>query len=329
MPYLLRKLLLLLFTAWVAISLNFALPRLMPGDPVGVRLSQSQGRLGPEAVEALRIAYGLDQYERNIFVQYADYIGRLARGDFGRSISYFPAPALEVVGRAAPWTLGLVGVTTIIAFAIGTLLGLLSAWWRGTWLADAIVPIAIFLNTVPYFWFALLALYFFAFRFYWFPLGGGYSTILRPGLTPEFVGSILEHAVLPGLTIIVTAAGGWLLTMRNNVVTVLGQDYVAFARAKGLPTRRLLSRYVAKNAILPSLTGFAMALGFVVGGSILTEIVFSYPGLGALLYTSVLSLDYPLMQAVFLFIALGVLLANFVADLVYHFLDPRVRVEGA
>lgn len=328
MPYLLRKLLLLLFTAWVALTLNFVLPRLMPGDPVGVRLSQAQGRLGPEAVEALRIAYGLDQYEKNIFVQYGDYLVRLAQGDFGRSISYFPAPVLQVVAVATPWTLGLVGVTTVIAFVMGTLMGLMSAWWRGTRLADAVVPIAIFLSTIPYFWFALLALYFFAFRLYWFPLGGGYSTGIRPSLTPEFIGSVLQHAVLPGLTIIVTAAGGWLLTMRNNVITVLGQDYVSFARAKGLPTRRLLSKYVAKNAILPSLTGFAMAMGFVVGGSILTEIVFSYPGLGALLFNSVLSLDYPLMQAVFLFIALAVLLANFVADLAYNFLDPRVRLEG-
>ena len=162
----------------------------------------------------------------------------------------------------------------------------------------------------------------------WFPRSGGYSTtvVREDGLA--WLISVLYHSFLPALTIIVTATGGWLLTMRNNLVGVLGEDYVAFARAKGLSERRVMFRYAARNAILPSFTAFAMALGFVISGSLLTEIVFSYPGIGFSLYQAVVSLDYPLMQAIFLFITLAVLVANFMVDIVYTLLDPRVRSEG-
>ncbi|MFC4638403.1 ABC transporter permease [Deinococcus hohokamensis] len=323
MPYLLRKFLILLLTLWVAVTLNFVLPRFVPGDPVGAMMARYQGKLDPSAVEALKLAYGLGD-QGGLLGQYVTYLGKMIRGDFGRSIGQFPTPVSDIIGQAAPWTIGLIGVCTVLSVALGSALGLYSAWRRGEALADALPPVALFLNSMPYFWFALLLLYVLAFRHSVFPLSGSLDPFLQPQ-TPEWWRSLLRHAALPALTIIVTSAGGWLITMRNNVMGVMSEDYVAFARAKGLSERRILSRYVLRNALLPSFTAFGMALGFVVGGSILTETVFSYPGLGLQLYNAVTGLDYPLMQAIFLYIALTVLVANFLVDALYTLLDPRVR----
>jgi len=323
MPYLLRKLLILLLTLWVAVTLNFVLPRLVPGDPVGAMMARYQGKLDPSAVEALKLAYGLGD-QGGLFGQYMTYLGKMLQGDFGRSIGQFPTPVSDIVAQAAPWTIGLIGVCTVLSVVLGSALGLYSAWRRGTALADALPPVALFLNSMPYFWFALLLLYLLAFRHSVFPLSGSLDPFLQP-YTPEWWRSLLRHAALPALTIIVTSAGGWLITMRNNAMGVMSEDYVAFARAKGLSERRILNRYVLRNALLPSFTAFGMALGFVVGGSILTETVFSYPGLGLQLYNAVTGLDYPLMQAIFLYIALTVLVANFIVDALYTLLDPRVR----
>lgn len=323
MPYLLRKFLFLLLTLWAAVTLNFVLPRLVPGDPIGAMLAKYQGKLDPSAVDALTVAYGLND-QGSLLTQYVTYLGNMLRGDFGRSIGQFPTPVVDIVAQAAPWTIGLVGVCTVLAFLLGSALGLYSAWRRGGRVADALPPIALFLNSMPYFWFALLLLYLLAFRTGTFPLSGSLDPFLTQ-FSADWWKSLLRHAALPALTIVVTAAGGWLITMRNNVMGVMGEDYVAFARAKGLSEGRLLNRYVLRNALLPSFTAFGMALGFVVGGSILTETVFSYPGLGLQLYNAVTTLDYPLMQAIFLFIALAVLIANFIVDALYAVLDPRVR----
>ena len=327
MRYLLRKLGLLLITGWAALTINYALPLLVPGDPIGVMLARYQGRLSPQATDALREAFGLNT-DQNWFMQYLDYWRRMLSGDFGLSLGFFPAPVSDILAQSIPWTLGLVGITTLIAFLLGTLLGVYSGWRRNTAFGDTMVLVALFLNGVPYFWLALIVLYVFAFLLGWFPLSGGYGTAVTRSDGLSWVLSILYHGVLPALTIIVTAAGGWLLTMRNNLVSVLGEDYIAFARAKGLSDQRVMVQYAARNAILPSFTAFAMALGFVVSGSLLTEIVFSYPGIGFSLYQAVVSLDYPLMQAIFLFITLAVLVANFLADVAYALLDPRVRSEG-
>ncbi|MFC4425207.1 ABC transporter permease [Deinococcus navajonensis] len=323
MPYLLRKVMILLLTLWVAVTLNFVLPRLVPGDPVGAMMARYQGKLDPSAVEALKLAYGLDD-QGGLLGQYLAYLGRMVRGDFGRSIGQFPTPVSDIIGQAAPWTIGLIGVCTVISVLLGCALGLYSAWRRGRPLADALPPVALFLNSMPYFWFALLLLYVLAFRHSVFPLSGSLDPFVEAG-TPQWWSSLLRHAALPALTIIVTSAGGWLITMRNNVMAVMGEDYVVLARAKGLSEGRILKRYVLRNALLPSVTAFGMALGFVVGGSILTESVFSYPGLGLQLYNAVTGLDYPLMQAIFLYIALTVLVANFLVDALYTLLDPRVH----
>ncbi|OLV18243.1 ABC transporter permease [Deinococcus marmoris] len=326
MSYLLRKLGIFIFTLWVAATLNFILPRLVPGDPVSVMLAKYQGRLDPSAVDALKIAYGLNDLGSPIS-QYFTYLGNLVSGDFGRSISLFPTPVIDVVMRALPYTLGLVGITTILSFLIGSALGLYSGWQRGKAGADAVVPVALFLNSMPYFWFGLLLLYVLAFQLKWFPLSGALDPFPGDAFSASWWASLARHAVLPVLTILVTSVGGWLITMRNNVISVASEDYLAFARAKGLSERRIVNRYVLRNALLPSFTAFGMSLGFVVGGSILTEIVFSYPGLGYYLYQSVTNLDYPLMQALFFFIALAVLVANLLVDLINVILDPRIR-EG-
>lgn len=326
MLYLLRKFAVLLFTLWVAATLNFILPRLVPGDPVSVMLAKYQGRLDPSAVDALKIAYGLNDLGSPVS-QYFSYLGKLLHGDFGRSISLFPTPVTEVVGQALPYTLGLVGLTTVLSFLIGSALGLYSGWRRGGRLADTLTPVALFLNSMPYFWFALLTLYIFAFKLRWFPLSGALDPFPGDAFSAGWWSSLLRHAALPALTILITSVGGWLITMRNNVVSVASEDYLAFARAMGLKERTIVGRYVLRNALLPSFTSFGMALGFVVGGSILVEIVFSYPGLGFYLYQAVVGLDYPLMQAIFFFIALTVLIANFAVDLLNVLLDPRIR-EG-
>jgi len=327
MPYLARKFGILLFTLWVAATLNFVLPRMVPGDPVGALLAKYQGRLEPSAIQSLRIAYGLDDGQGPL-AQYFTYLWKVVQADFGRSITQFPTPVIDVVRLAAPWTVGLVGVATVLAFVIGSSFGLFSGWRRGGKVADALPIAALFLNSMPYFWFALLILFVFAYKWSWLPLGGGLDPFPGAPYSATWWKSLLTHSVLPGLTIVVTSAGGWLLTMRNNVVSVMNEDYLVFARAKGLTERHILNRYVVRNALIPSLTGFGMALGFVVGGSLLTEVVFSYPGLGFFLYQAVVGLDYPLMQAIFLLISASVLIANFLIDALYAVLDPRVRTGG-
>jgi peptide/nickel transport system permease protein len=224
-----------------------------------------------------------------------------------------------------PWTLALVGVVTVLAFVLGTLLGVAAAWRRGRLLDTAATVGSTFTAAFPYFWTGLLLLFVFGFKLGWFPLKGGYSLDRSPAWSLGFIGDALHHSLLPAITILVSTLGGWILGMRNNMISTLGEDYVTFAQANGLPERRVALRYAARNAILPNLTVFGLALGLVVSGSILVEVVYGYPGIGHLLYTSVVNEDYPLMQALFLVITISVLAANFVVDLLYGWLDPRVR----
>jgi peptide/nickel transport system permease protein len=236
---------------------------------------------------------------------------------------------VDVIGTGLAWTVFLAGTAVVVSFAIGTLLGVASAWWRHGWI-DAWLPSTFaFLGAFPYFWLAMVALYVLGFTLGWFPLGHAYGDDLTPGLHPAFLADVARHAVLPVGTVVIATLGGWLLTMRNTMITVLGSDYVNLARAKGLSPTRVVLRYAARNALLPSVTGFGMALGFVLGGSLLTEIVFSYPGQGYLLVQAVRNQDFPLMQGIFLVITLAVLGANWFVDLAYLWLDPRTRGTGS
>lgn len=325
MKYLLRKIVLYVFIAWAAITLNFLIPRLMPGDPVSILIENMEGRIDAGAREALMEAYGLT--DAPLYVQYWDYLTGLAQGDLGLSISYHPVPVADIAFGAMPWTLGLVGVTTIISFILGTGFGVLFAWWRGR-KTDYVLPALTFLNAVPYFWMALILVLIFAVNLDWFPYANAYGLGLFPGWNMEFVRSVLYHAILPALTIVIGSFAGWVLSMRNMTVTVLGEDYVSMAEAKGLRKSTILFTYGARNAILPSITGFALSLGAVVSGSMLTEVIFNYPGVGYTLFRAVQAQDFPLMQGLFLVTSLAVILANLIADIVYIFLDPRTRAEG-
>jgi peptide/nickel transport system permease protein len=321
--FLLRRLGFYAVAAWVALTLNFFLPRLMPGDPATALFARFRGQLGPEAMQALRETFGLTH--EPLWRQYVTYLGHALRGDFGISVAYFPAQVAHVIGTGLAWTIFLAGSAVIVSFAIGTLLGVVTAWWRRGWVDGLLPPALVFVGALPYFWLAMVVLYVLGFTLGWFPLGHAYSDDMAPGWSPAFIADVARHAVLPVGTIVIATLGGWVLSMRNTMITILGSDYVNLARAKGLHPARVVLRYAARNALLPSITGFGMALGFVLGGSLLTEVVFSYPGQGYLLVQAVRNQDYPLMQGIFLVITLAVLGANWLVDVVYLWLDPRIR----
>ena len=325
MRVLLRRGLFYLITAFAAITINFFLPRMMPGDPIERMLTRFQGKLSPEAVYALRQLFG--QGDDNVWNQYWEYWGNIFTGNLGISISAYPAPVSTMILQGLPWTLSLIGICTVLSFVIGVGLGTLVGWRRGSWM-DGLVPATTFISSIPYFWFGLIMVYVFAVTLRWFPLSGGYQPGLVPGFDLEFIGSVISYGMLPAITIIVSSIGGWLLGMRNMMVTTLSEDYVLLAQAKGLKVGRVMNTYAGRNAVLPSLASFAMSLGFLVGGSIVTEVVFNYPGLGYTLFQAVQQQDYPLMQGIFLVITITVLVANLVADFAYVLLDPRTRQEA-
>ncbi|GAA3240945.1 ABC transporter permease [Dactylosporangium siamense] len=326
--HLVRKLAQYLVALWVALTLNFALPRLLPGDPVDAVLSklQQQGPVDPESRHALEVLFG--NTGGPWWQQYLDYLAGIAHGDLGTSVTYFPTPVTTVISESLPWTLVLVGMVTVLTFVLGTALGTIAGWRRGTWI-DSLVPATTVLQSIPYFWVALIFLYVFGVTLGWFPLGGGYdSNEFVPELSFAFIGSAAYYAILPALTILVSAIGGWLLGMRNMMVAVRSEDYVVAAEAKGLRPLRVMTMYAARNAVLPSVAGFAISLGFVVGGSLVMEQVFSYPGIGRAMLQAVSNSDYALMQGLFLVITVSVLAANLVVDVLYGLIDPRTRVHA-
>jgi peptide/nickel transport system permease protein len=326
MRYLGRRLGLYLVAAWCSVTLGFVLPRLMPGDPAVTLLARLRGKLSPESLAEMRDALGFAN--GSMVTQYAVYWRHLLHGDLGLSIAYYPVGVGEVIGTGLGWTLGLTGAAVIVSFAAGTLLGALAAWRRGSWLDRAVLPALAVAGAVPYFWLAMLMLFLLGYGLGWFPLGHAYSLDREPGWTFAFAVDVVRHAALPALTLVAATLGGWMLGMRNTMIALLDADFIKLAWAKGLPPRQIMLRYAARNALLPNVTSFGMALGFVLSGSLLTEIVFSYPGLGYLLVQAVRNKDYALMQGLFLLITLAVLAANFIVDIAYVALDPRTRAHG-
>lgn len=326
MKYLLRRLGFYILALWASITINFFLPRLLPGDPAGTILGGAGGAtLDPEQVKALKEALGLS--DAPLPEQYLTYLTHVLRFDFGTSFSFFPAPVSTVIGTGLIWTL-LLGITSVIlSFLLGNLIGIFGSWRRGGVVDTFVPPLLIFIGAFPPFFLALVAFYFLATQLNWFPAGHAYSDNLIPGYSLEFVGSIIAHLALPALVLILVSMGSWALGMRNVMVGVLAEDYITMAEAKGLSQKRIMFMYAARNAMLPGITSFGIALGFVLSGQILIEQIFSYPGLGFLLIRAVSSLDYPLMQGLFLMITLAVLVANFIVDIFYTRLDPRVRAE--
>ena len=326
MKYFLQRIGFYLFTAWAAITLNFFIPRLVPGDPVQSLITKYQGQLSTQATQSLYVLFGLDKHQ-SLWSQYLHYWKQLFHGDLGLSFTFFPAPVSQIIGQALPWTLLLVGVTTIISFLLGTGLGVVAGWRRGSW-ADGLLPVTTFFSSVPYFWLGIIAIYLLAGPDSFFPSSGGFDPGLVPAWDQYFIPSAIQHSLLPALTILISSVSGWILSMRNIMVTVSSEDYITVAHAKGLSERRVALAYAARNALLPNVSGFALALGFIVGGTLLVEIVFSYPGLGYTLLQGLGAKDYPLMQGIFLVITISVLVANLLADIAYLLLDPRTRKEG-
>ena len=268
---------------------------------------------------------GIYRCGQSLPAQYVHYLGDVFTGNFGTSLFYFPTPVGTVVGGAILWTIGLVGVTTILAFILGTGVGIISAWRRGGLLDGIAPPLLVITSAIPYFWVGMMFILIFGLKLRWLPWSGGFDISDTPAWTASYIGDVFEHAVLPALALLITTIGTWTLTMRNNMVTTLAEDYVRMARAKGLRPHRVMLNYAARNAILPNLTGFAMSLGFVVGGAILIEYVFNYPGVGYMLLQAVENEDYPLMQALFLLITVAVLVAILLADIATAIFDPRTR----
>ena len=325
MRFLLHRLGFFALTLWAAVTVNFIIPRLMPGDPASAMMARFHGRVNPAAIQAMQVAFGVDNTQ-GLWSQYVTYLHNTVTGNFGTSLTYFPLSVSSQIAQALPWTIGLIGVATVLAFLIGTLVGTVSGWKRGGAMDSVVPPVFVVTSALPYFWVGMMLILFFS---VWtngaLPNDGAYDINLTPSFTPEFIGDVLAHAVLPAVTILITSAGGWILTMRNNMVTVLAEDYVRMGRAKGLSGRRIMYQYAARNALLPNLAGFAMSLGFVVAGAILVEYVFNYPGLGYMLLNAVNNLDYPLMQALFLMITIAVLVAVLICDFLTAWLDPRAR----
>jgi peptide/nickel transport system permease protein len=322
--YALRRAGFFVLTLWAALTLNFLLPRLMPGNPAVAMMSKYRN-LSPHALLVMENLFGVNSKE-GMWGQYISYLHDLVTGNLGISLSEYPASVTQVISNAIWWTTGLVGVATVIAFVLGTGLGIVSAWRRGSRLDSIIPPVFVVTSAVPYFLVAMILVLVFADTWHIFPNDKAYYvTTDTPGLNFTFIQDVINHAFLPALSLVITTIGTWILTMRNTMITTLAEDYVRMARAKGLPGWRIMLDYAARNAILPNLVGFAMSLGFVVSGAILIEDVFDYPGVGYMLLQAVSAEDYALMQGLFLLITVAVLVAILIADLLTAFLDPRTR----
>lgn len=312
----------------VAVTVNFLVPRLAPGDPVTQRLEAlaNQGTaIGGDftkLVEAYKQKFG---YDRPIYEQYLNYWGDIFRGDLGYSISRYPARVWEIIVRALPWTIGMLGIATLLAFTVGTLTGALLAWpTTPTALTRAIIPLFIIFSSIPYYLLGLLLLFLFALTWEIFPTGGGHSIFVEPGFTMPAILDIVHHAVLPALSIVIASVAFWALGMRGMMVTLQGEDYMLLAEAKGLSKARLFFRYGMRNAFLPQATHLAMALGHVVSGAVLVEVIFRYPGVGFALYESITAKDFFVTQGILLLLILSIAFTLMVMDFIYPLLDPRV-----
>jgi peptide/nickel transport system permease protein len=314
------------FVVFVAATFNFLIPRLAPGNPIGAitsRMQQASSGIenGQAMFEAYRERFGLND---PMYIQYFRYLQNTLRFDLGYSLSAYPAGVWEIIRPSILWTIGLISASVIITFMLGIAAGALMAW-RGTpALVKMFVPVSMVFAVLPYYLLALLLLYALAYTTGLFPMSGAYDSRMVRGLNWDFIRDVASHAVLPGLSIILSSLGLWALTMRGLMVNTIGEDYMLLAEAKGLKNSRILWWYAVRNAIPPQLTQLAITLGHVVSGSILVEIIFAYPGLGYLLYMSITNSDYTVIQGITLILAVSVGLAVLIIDLLYPRLDPRV-----
>jgi peptide/nickel transport system permease protein len=323
-----RRLAFYVFAIWVALTINFLLPRLMPGDPMSgllQHLSPAQLQSNPGLIDTYRALLGGS--DNSIWEDYVTYLGRIAHFDFGLSTSNYPTPVSEVVGRTLPYSIALVGVAFLLAFAVGTFVGMVAAWRRGKFVDTFVVPTFMALGAFPAFFTALLGLWAFGLSLHWFPIQHAYDNGLEPAWSWAFASSVFRHAQLPVLVIVLAYAGGWVLNMRTVMINTIGEDYVALAHAKGLRDGRVMTRYAGRNAILPPLNGFAALFASAVGGLVFVEFIFSYPGAGFTLQNAVLGNDYPLAQALLVLLSVCVILSSLFMDVLNLVLDPRLRTS--
>ena len=314
----------------IAISVNFIIPRLMPGDPVQTKLATLvEGGGGSSTdfraiADAYRKEFGLDQ---PLWKQYLSYWEDILHFNLGVSLANYPETVNQVISAALPWTLGLVGVSTILSFVLGSFLGALLAWPSTGWQIKGLTIPLMILSAVPYFLLGIVLIFFFALRLHWFPAGGGYSFSSLLGSNWRSAADVLYHAILPSLSVVMAGMGTWALGMRGSMVGTLGEDFISMAEAKGLSPARIFVTYGVRNSLLPQLTQLSLQLGYVVAGVVLVEVIFSYPGIGYQLYQAVLSKDYFVIQGIVLVLILTVAIMTFIMDLIYPLIDPRITFQ--
>jgi len=328
--YILVRLGVYLLSIWGAFTVAFIFFHLIPGDPVATFVATMEQQYAYQVqdadamIEAYREMLGLNG---SLFEQYVRYLGNvLLRFDFGPSLINFPTPAIEHIMDALPWTLGLLGVSTILAWMLGFLVGGMVGFRRDNPVSSAMTNSALVISQIPPYFVALFLLFIFAYWLGWFPTRGAYGASVRPSFSLPFIISVVRHAFLPGLAVVAVGVATWLLSTRSLVISILGDDYLHFAEAKGLRQPYILNRYVLRNAMLPQVTGLALSLGFVMNGFYLVEIIFNYPGIGTLFLTSIGLLDYNTVQGVVLITIVVVLTATLLIDLLLPLVDPRVRL---
>ncbi len=310
---------------FVTASFTFFLVRMMPGNPVDAKYNQlvMQGLTPVQAMNKVRVMYGFIPHEP-LWQQYIHYLNQIAHMNLGQSISYEGVPVLHLILTAAPWTIILVLTGLVASFIVGVLAGVIAAIKRSSPVGSAISLSGSLLHGIPQFVMGLFLAYVFTTLWVLLPFGAPYNAELTPGLNGPFISSLIRHAILPVATYALSSYGGWLLTMKSSVITVLGDDFILAAEVRGLKMGTRV-RYIAHNAILPLFTIFALSIGFMLGGSLFIENIFDYPGLGNLLLHAINSRDYPLMSGAFLLITVSVILSNIATDFLYSVVDPRIR----
>ncbi len=328
--YLARRLGVFVLTIWVAATIIFIVPRLSPGDPIQSMITQATATTGSiegsdRIIEAWRERFGLND---NIIVQYIRYLGNLIRFDFGYSLSEFPTTVADMVSRALPWSIGLGFVSLMLTFFIGNFLGAIQAWQRTPGWIKTSIPFTMIFTSVPSVLAALLFIYLFAFNMKLFPIQGPYGRGLVEGFNWPFISSVIHHGILPTAALVVVSFGYWTLGMRGMMVTIEGEDYMTLAQAKGLRPFYVLYRYMVRNAILPQITALALSLSTLVGGQILVEALFSYRGMGTVIFRAIRSQDYNVLQGASYMVILLTALGALAIDLLYPLIDPRISFEG-
>lgn len=324
--YLVVRTIYAVITAFIAITINFLLPRLIPGNPAEVILFANYHYLPPGKVKLLEAQFGLTT--NNLAIEFYDYLKQLfLHFNLGISFSYYPATVAQLIESHLPWTLYLLGVSILLSSVLGVIVGRWIGWRAGSTGESVASSIFMGLTSLPYFWLAIIFILLFAFMVPIFPLSGSFAITVTPGLTLSFLSSVITHSLLPIITLVITTFPAFALTMRNTMVNQNKEDYLLMAKAKGLPMHIIEKKYAARNAILPVTTHIVLAFGYIVAGAFFVEVVFSYQGVGYLLYKAVTSYDYPLVDGIFLMITITVIIANFLADMLYAILDPRVELR--